>query len=181
MKSKSLAARTREAVREEPFLFDALRAGVLNYTAVARYLPVEGEHDAIATALRRYADELDEFEPAGGDVRVSMKSGIGRSEGDGTEPSEMPSGSEATPEATAGAEPLLAVGEVDFAAEGGGSTAIVGSGSVDAAVLRRVLGRLETEGIEVEAAGVTEDALVVVVERRVGANALRAVESVVKG
>ena len=51
MRSKSLAARTREAVRNEPFLHDALRAGVLNYTAVARYLEVDGEHDAIATAL----------------------------------------------------------------------------------------------------------------------------------
>lgn len=159
MRSKSLAARTREAVRDDPFLYDALRAGVLNYTAVARYLPVEGEHDAIATALRRYADELDEYEPAGGDVRVSMKSGIGPA---------------------AGAEPLLAVGDLGFAAEGGGSTAIVGSGSVDVAVLRRVLGRLETADIDVEAAGVTEDALVVVVERRVGANALRAVEAAVE-
>jgi len=158
MRSKSLAARTRDAVRDEPFLFDALRAGVLNYSAAARYLPVEGERDAIATALRRFGDELDEFEPAGGDVRVSMKSGIGPA---------------------AGAEPILAVGGVGFAAEGGGSTAIVGSGSVDAGVLRRVLGRLETAGIDVEAAGVTEDALVVVVERRVGADAIRAVEAAV--
>ncbi len=158
MRSKSLAQRTREAVRDEPFLFDALRAGVLNYTAVARYLDVDGEHDAVATALRRYADELDEFEPAGGDVRVSMKSGVGPA---------------------AGADPLLAVGGVDFAAEGGGYTAIVGSGSVDAAVLRRALGRLATAGVDVEAAGVTDDALVVVVERRVGANALRAVEAAV--
>lgn len=181
MRSKSLAARTRDAVRDDPFLYDALRAGVLNYTAAARYLPVEGEHDAIATALRRYADELDEYEPAGGDVRVSMKSGVGRSEGDGTKPSELPSGSGATREAAAGAEPLLAVGDVGFAAEGGGSTAIVGSGSVDAAVLRRVLGRLETADIDVEAAGVTTDALVVVVERRVGANAIRAVEAAVEG
>jgi len=38
MRSKSLAARTRDAVRDEPFLFDALRAGVLNYSAAARYL-----------------------------------------------------------------------------------------------------------------------------------------------
>lgn len=159
MRSKSLAARTREAVREDPFLYDALRAGVLNYTAAARYLPVEGEHDAIATALRRFADELDEYEPAGGDVRVSMKSGVGPA---------------------AGAEPLLAVGDAGFATEGGGSTAIVGSGSVDAAVLRRVLGRLETADVEVEAAGVTDDALIVIVERRAGANALRAVESAVE-
>jgi hypothetical protein len=50
---------------------------------------------------------------------------------------------------------------------------------VDRGVLRRVLGRLETAGIDVEAAGVTEDALVVVVERRVGADAIRAVEAAV--
>lgn len=160
MRSKSLAARTRDAVRGDPFLYDALRAGVLNYTAAARYLDVDGENDAIATALRRYADELAAYEPAAGDVRVSMKSGIGPA---------------------AGSEPLLAVGDEAFAAEGGGSTAIVGSGSVDAAVLRRVLGRLATADVDVEAAGVTADALVVVVERRVGANALRAVESAVEG
>ena len=158
MRSKSLAQRTREAVRDEPFLYDALRAGVLTYTAAARALPVDGEHDAIATALRRYADELAEHEPAGGDVRVSMKSGVGPA---------------------AGADPLLAVGDVDFAAEGGGYTAIVGSGTVDAAVLRRVLGRLATADVDVEAAGVTADALIVVVERRVGANALRAIEAAV--
>ena len=159
MRSKSLAARTREAVRDDPFLYDALRAGVLNYNAAARYLPIDGENDAIATALRRYGDELASYEPAAGDVRVSMTSGVGPA---------------------AGADPNLAVGDVDFAAEGGGSTAIVGSGSVDAAVLRRVLGRLETADIDVEAAGVTDDALVVVVERRVGANALRAVEAAVE-
>jgi len=31
----SLAADTREAVRERPTLYDALRAGVVNYTAAA--------------------------------------------------------------------------------------------------------------------------------------------------
>jgi len=135
MRSKSLAARTRDAVRDEPFLFDALRAGVLNYSAAARYLPVEGEarrHRDRPATLRGRTRRV-RTGPA--DVRVSMKSGIGPA---------------------AGAEPILAVGGVGFAAEGGGSTAIVGSGSVDAGVLRRVLGRLETAGIDVEAAGVTE-------------------------
>jgi len=42
----SVAERTRAAVREEPFLHDALRAGVVNYRAAARYLDV-GDEDAV--------------------------------------------------------------------------------------------------------------------------------------
>ena len=42
--------------------------------------------------------------------------------------------------------------------------------------LRSVLGRLATEGIAVEAAGVGDEALIVVVGRRDGPDALRAVE-----
>lgn len=154
----SLAARTREAVREEPFLYDALRAGVVNYTAAARTLDIDGETDAIATALRRYADELAEFRPPRGDVRVSMRSGVGPAE-DG--------------------DALLTVGDRAFADDGGGYTAIVGTGATNASVLRRVLGTLAAADVDVTAAGVSEEALVVVVERRVGADALRAVEAAV--
>lgn len=166
MRSKSLAARTRDAVREEPFLHDALRAGVLNYTAAARYVDVDGEHDAIATALRRYADELSAYDSSGADARVSMQSGIGRRDDDATDGDAD--------------DRLLAVGEAVFDADGGGHTAILTTGAVDAGLLRRVLGRLSTADVAVAAAGVTGEALVVVVERRVGADALRAVESVVE-
>jgi hypothetical protein len=160
MQSKSLAARTREAVRAEPFLHDALRAGVLNYTAVARYLEVEGEHDAIATALRRYAEDLQPLEDRHDTARVSMQSGVGK--------------------AAASSEALLTVGDAAFTAEGGGLTAIVATGDVDAGTLTQALGRLEIEGVPVEAAGVSADTLSIIIERRVGADALRAVESVVE-
>src|SRR6056297_2372029 len=54
----SVAAATREAVRDRPALYDALRAGVVNYTAAADALDVDGDREAIATALRRFAAEL---------------------------------------------------------------------------------------------------------------------------
>ena len=48
----TVAAETREAVRDHPFLETALRAGVVNYTAAARFLDV-GEEEAVAAALRQ--------------------------------------------------------------------------------------------------------------------------------
>ena len=158
----SLAARTREAVRERPFLHDGLRAGVINYTAAARYLDVEGEIEAVATALRRYADELETEPPVGADARVSMESGVGRIESDD------------------GDEPLLSVSGAAFASGAGSLTAIVTVGDVDPGLLSRVLGRLETADFEVEAVGLAGDTLVVVVGRRAGVDALRAVEGIVE-
>lgn len=163
----SLAARTREAVRERPFLHDGLRAGVINYTAAARYLDVEGEIEAVATALRRYADELEGAPPVGADARVSMESGVGR----------VADRSDAAPEED---EPLLSVAGESFAAGTGSLTAILTVGDVDPGLLARVLGRLATADFEVEAAGMAGDSLVVVVGRRAGVDALRAVESIVE-
>lgn len=160
----SLAARTREAVRERPFLLDGLRAGVINYTAAARYLDVEGELEAIATALRRYADELDSEPAVGADARVSMESGVGRIE-DGPVDAD---------------DALLSVAGTAFAANAGSLTAIVTTGDVDPGLLSRILGRLTIEDFAVEAAGMAGDSLVVVVGRRAGVDALRAVEGVVE-
>jgi len=154
----SLAAATRDAVRARPFLFDALRADVVNFTAAARALDVDGDTDAVATALRRYAEELPDYEPPAADARVSMESGLARTE-DG--------------------DALLAVGETQFAADGGSFTGIVASGDVSPAALADVLGRLRTEDVPLEAAAVGADALVVVVRRREGPDALRVVEGVV--
>jgi len=58
----TVAADARAAVREHPFLETALRAGVVNYTAAARFLDV-GAEEAVAAALRRYAAELDDYAP----------------------------------------------------------------------------------------------------------------------
>ena len=151
----SLAAQTRRAVADHPFLLTALRAGVLNYTATARFLEVDGETDAIATALRRYAEELPDYETADRDVRVTMQSGVG--------PVSDPT------------KALFVVGGTAIGA-GGDRTAILAEGKVDAAALATVLETLSVEEIGVTAAGVGEETLVVVVDRLEGANALRAVE-----
>ena len=151
----SIAEQTREAVREQPFLYDALRAGVLNYTEAARFLDV-GDEDAVAAALRRYAGELDE-PTFFGDARVRMESGLGAvGDGDG----------------------LLTVGETTFAPDSGSFTGILATGELSVSGFRRVLGRCEIEGIEIEAVGFTNRSLVLVVERRDGANAVRIVEGV---
>ncbi|MFA9415662.1 hypothetical protein [Natrinema sp. HArc-T2] len=155
----SLAAETRRAVDRRPFLRTALRAGVVNYTAAARSLAVDGETDAIATALRRYADELPAHETDSRDVRVRMESGIGPLEG-----------------ATDDADALVTVGGQAFGPVGSDRTAIVAAGDVDAVALATVLARLTVEELSPTAAGVAGDAMVIVVERREGANALRAVE-----
>ncbi|QDX41280.1 hypothetical protein [Salarchaeum sp. JOR-1] len=148
----SLAERTRDAVDARPFLRTALAAGVVNYAAAARLLDVEGEQDAVATALRRYADDLT-HEAAGADATVRIESGLGASD-----------------------TGVLAVNDTAYASGAGSLTGVVATGSVDARAVAAVLGRLDAAGINPEAAGYTDNSLVVVVERRDGPNALRAVE-----
>jgi hypothetical protein len=159
----SLAARTREAVRERPFLRDALRAEVVNYTATARYLDVEGETEAIATALGRYAEELHGEPAVGADARVSMESGVGRI--DGADPA---------------TEPLISVSGTAYARDAGSLTALVVAGDVGPRLAEQVLGRLAIEDFDVDAAAVAGETMVVVVGRRAGVDALRAVEAVIE-
>ncbi len=151
----TLAADTRGAARDHPFLELALRAGVCNYAAAARFLDVDGDVDAVATALRRFETDLDGFETEDRSARVAMESGLGRADGEG----------------------LLAVSGSTYAPGEGSLTGVVATGEVDADALAAVLGRLSTAGVTVEAAGVADDSLLVVVERRDGADALRAVEA----
>ncbi|WP_226482913.1 DUF7523 family protein [Natrinema amylolyticum] len=155
----SLAAETRRAVDRRPFLRTALRAGVVNYTAAARSLAVDGETDAIATALRRYADELPSHETESRDVRVRMESGIGRLEAG------EPDG-----------DALVTVDGAAFGPDGGDRTALVATGDVDTSALADALARLSVDDIAPEAAGVADGTLVIVVDRLEGANALRAIE-----
>lgn len=152
----SLAAATREAVRERPFLHDALRAGVVNYTAAARYLDI-GEVEPVAAALRRYAEELD---PAAGPgtVRVTMESGLGECSGSG--------------------EGMLRVGETAFVPGEGSFTGVLGTGDVSPTALRHVLGRCGVNDIEVHAAGVTAESVLLVVGRRDGPDAVQGMEAV---
>lgn len=157
--SDSLAERARATVDSRPFLREALRAGVVNYAAAARTLDVDGEGDALATALRRYADELREYEDESRRASVSMRSGVGELD-DGTPP----------------ADALLTVNGTRYG-DGGQLTALVGSGDVDATALSAVLQRLAVEDIVPDSAGVAGDTLVVIVGRREGATAVRAVEN----
>ena len=150
----TLAADTRAAVRHHPFLYDALRSGVVNYTAAARFLDIDGETDSVVAALRRFAADLPDYERPGDAPPVSMESGLG--EGDP-------------------ADAVLAVGDLALVPDEGSLTAIT-AGGADAAALRQVLGRLATAEVSVEAAAVGGGSLVVVVGRREGADAVRAVE-----
>ena len=152
----TVAADARAAVRAHPFLQTALRAGVVNYTAAARFLEV-GDEAAVAAALRRYAEELDEYVPPDRRASVSMRSGVGQVED--------------------GEAGLLSVGGTAFATDGGSHTAVVAEGQVDPSALADALGRLRTAGVAVEAAAACEGSLAVVVGRRDGADAVRAVEA----
>ncbi|WP_135851134.1 DUF7523 family protein [Halorussus salinus] len=160
----SLAEETRAAARRRPFLVDALRAGVVNYTAAARLVAddIDGDpdRDSVATALRRFADSLPDSEPDSRDVRVSMQSGLG----------------DVDAESTDAADALLSVGGTALAPGEGSLTAVLASGDVDAAALGHLLGRLAAEEVAVRAAGVAGGSLLVAVERRDGPDALRIAE-----
>ena len=167
----SLAADTRDAARARPFVLDALRAGVLNHSAAAAWLAAEADlggddadTDAIATALRRFREDLPPYATAERAASVSMRSGVGvvESAADGDAES-------------AAADPLLRVGGAAVVPEGR-DTAIVATGDVDAGALAAVLRRLGAADVGVAAAGIAGDALVVVVGRRDGATAVRVVE-----
>lgn len=160
----SLAAETRQAVRRHPFVHDALRAGVLNYTAAARFLADEIDvdeadgSDAIAAALRRYEETLPEWEISDGNARVSMEGRVGRAS------------------AEDGEEAILTVGDHTFAPGAGSATAILVTGELDVTTLGSVLGSLRTAEIDVIAAGGSDESLIVVVGRRDGPAAVRLVE-----
>lgn len=154
----TLAAEARAAVRARPFLLEALRAGVLNYSAAARSLDVGGEEEAVATALRRFAEDLPDRTVADRDVRVTMESGLGTVDG------------------AEGGDALLAVGGTGLARGEGDLTALLATGDVDPAALAWVLDRLLAEEVAVAAAGGANDALVIAVSRRSGPDALRVVE-----
>ncbi|ADD07149.1 uncharacterized protein Nmag_3599 [Natrialba magadii ATCC 43099] len=172
----SLAAETRRAVEAHPFLVTALRAGVANYTAAARFLSgdesdaatgvgessdsvaeIDGDIDAIATALRRYAEELPAQTHDARDVSVRMESSIGTVDDPGSA--------------------LVTVGGTAFGSNGGDLTAIYATGAVDAAALAATLESLAVAKIEPVAAAVGNETLIVIVERREGANAVRTVEA----
>ncbi|MFC3476414.1 DUF7523 family protein [Halobacterium litoreum] len=152
----SVAGETRAAVDDHPFLRRALRAGVVNHAAAARFVDVAGDEDAVAAAIRRYGEELPAFAAGDRSAHVSMQSGLGESE-DG----------------------LLAVAGTGFAPGEGDLTALLASGDVDSRSLAFALERLHAAGVDPVAAGVAGETLAVVVTRRAAADALRIVEDAV--
>jgi hypothetical protein len=153
----TLASEARAAVRRRPFLHAALAAGVVNYTAAARYLDLgddESDRETVATALRRYAADLSPPEVPEGTVRVNMRRRVGPVETD----------------------PLFRVGEAGYGPGGGDHTAVLVDGAVSATTLGHVLGRLEVEGVDPVAAAGSEGSLVVVVPDSDGVDALRYIE-----
>ena len=166
----SVAAATRQAVRDRPALYDALRAGVVNYTAAAETLAVDGDREAIATALRRFAAELaDDGGSNGRSITVRLHSDIA--------PHDCP-------------EALLAVDGGGIGRSGAGSettgtgvdtdgrTALRVTGDVDARLLAAALDRLRIAEVSVAATGLAAETMVVVVPRREGPTALQLIESV---
>ena len=159
----SQAAEARRAAREHPFLLDALRAGVVNYTAAAGFLGLDAEDEVVATALRRFADELPEYDTESRDARVRMRRGVGLAD-------------EVADEHGDEGDPVLAVGD-HTVVSGGSMTAVTAEGDVDDDALAAVLSRLSCRSVVVDAAGVAGDTLAVVVPEPDGATALRAVEA----
>lgn len=155
----TLAAETRAAVRARPFLYDALRAGVLTHRRAADLVldDVSGDPDpdTVATALRRFADDLPPVERAARRATVRLRRGVGPVDTD----------------------PLLAVGGVSLGEADDDRTALLATGDVDPRALETVLGRLRVAGVGVGAAGVADGALVVVVADDDRTAALRAVEA----
>ena len=173
----SVAAETREAAREHPFLLTALRAGVVNYQGAAAFLDVDGDPDAVATALRRFADDLSDLETADRDVRVRMESGVGLVPAEPDAADEDAADAVADEDADDADPALLRVGDHLVRPDEGSLTAVVATGEVDAAALTAALGRLRAAEISPEAAAIAGDALTVVVPRRAGARAVRTVEA----
>lgn len=155
----TVAADARAAVRAHPFLYTALEADIVNYTAAAEFLDV-GETDAVAAALRRYADAVGDYGEESRRVSVTMRSGVGETD-DG--------------------EGLLGVGGRTFSVGDGDLIAVIATGDVEPSGLEAVLGRLRTADIDPVAVGGTEGHAVVVVDRRSGPGAVRALEGALKG
>ena len=160
----SLASETRAASREHPFLLAGLRAGVINYTAAARFLDV-GEPEAVAAALRRFADEQPAYTSPNRSVRVTIESGIEATDNPTDEATDNPTNA------------VLTVGDAGFGRGTGSLVAVVATGDVDPPVVSAVLERLAEAGVELQAAGFSGDSLVIVVDRNAGHRVIRVLES----
>lgn len=156
----SLASRARSEVDRYPFLRRGLQAGVINYTAAARFLDIDGDIDAVATALRRYANELDDPRFSDRTVAIRMQSGVDlRTETD---------------------DRLLVVDDVGVESDGGPYTAISVSGAIEIDRYRRALAILDAEGIETVASGISDETMVVITPNQQAARAVDVIEAVMQ-
>ncbi|WP_096391038.1 DUF7523 family protein [Halopenitus persicus] len=162
----SLAADARAAVRAHPFLHDALRAGVLNHAAAAEWLlahaaDLEGDPDALATAIRRFGADLEAVDRSAVRASVSMRSGVAIVDRDRA--------------ADGDPHPLATVGEVAVVPEGD-LTAVLATGAVGPDVLGHALGRLRITDVDVLACAAGGEVCLLVVDRLAGADAVRVIE-----
>lgn len=148
----SIAAETRRAVDNTPYLRQSLRAGIVNFTEAARQLEVPGETEAVASALRRYAAELPPLEAETGTTRVRMERGVD-------------------------ADRVLVSGTASATAD---LTAITLEGGISAGLFGRVLSAFESTNLAIQGAGMTDETAVVLVDRGEGSRALRLVEAVLE-
>ncbi len=147
----SIAAKTRRAIDQRPSLRHALRAGVLNYTAAARLLEIDGDTGAVASALRRYASELPPLGSRDHSIRVRMERDV-------------------SPEA-------LTLFDTHPGDEN--LTAITLEGTLDPTVFARVLSSISAGDVTVKGAGQLEDQGVVLVADADASRALRLVEAAI--
>ena len=154
----TIAEVTREATRRHPWLIEALRAGVVNFAAAARFLDV-GDDEAVAAALRRFADDLPALDVDRPNVRIRMRRDVDR--------------------ADLAADDLLPATSADGEGEPSSLTALIVRGDVAPGHVAVVLTRLEQAGIHVSAVAAADSRATIAVPRADGARALRMVESTV--
>lgn len=153
----SIAAATRNAVDREPFLRLAIRAGVVNYSAAARYLDV-GDPDAVAAALRRLAEELPPVERTDPACRIRVRRGARIVEHED--------------------DAVLRVGEMGVAVDDGELAVLIVVGELTAAIVGSMLYSLAATDIDVPAAGWAGEQLVIACPSNDAVAALRTIEEV---
>ncbi|WP_280537314.1 hypothetical protein [Halopenitus sp. POP-27] len=182
----SLAADTRAAVRAHPFLHDSLRAGVLNHAAAAEWLldhdpDLEGDPNAVATAIRRFGGNFEDVDHADVGASVSMRSGVdvvdraAVVDGDGSGDEDGRGDEDGECGRDENTHPLAIVGDVAVV-PGGNRTALRVTGSVDPGVLGHAIDRLRIAGIEVRTCAAGGEAALLVVDRSASVDALRVLE-----
>ena len=59
MKHKSISQQVFTALDNSPYLQQAMRLGVANYSAIAKRLKIRGSGEAVKVAVMRYAEQME--------------------------------------------------------------------------------------------------------------------------